>query len=758
MLTKLLISNVLSLFILLQATIVCAQPRTVPSAYSRTAPINYVQTWDVVKPITDAASITTASVLQDARMTTQYIDGLGRPLQTVVKSATPLGKDMVSAVEYDQFGREQFKYLPFAANSTGGNTSMSDGMFKLNPFQQQAEFYSNSSTSPIKGQGETYFYGQTQFEASPLNRVVKTLAPGNSWVGADKGVEMQYSVNTLAEDVRIWNVTSTVSAVPTSPAAYPTGELYKIITVDEKGKQVVEYKDKEGKVILKKVQLDNAPVISHSGWLSTYYVYDDLGNLRFVLQPKAVELIEGSWAISTTIKDELCFYYGYDARNRMVVKKVPGAAEVYMVYDKRDRLVLTQDGNLRGQNKWLFTKYDQLNRPIVTGFYADATHIGQASMQSYLDAQNMGLYENYQTATYPLYSLNQSFPFVNQSDVLTYTYYDDYTWVGWYGVAATKDNSCDSYFAAANNMDYPYPQALTQSMATKGMVTGVWEKTGAGLLTTQYYDYKGRVLQTRKYNITGGTDIVTTQYSFSGQVLQTIVKHEKLGTNPQAYYVNTLNSYDNAGRLLWVKKGVSSTGVVAATKTIVEQSYDELGQLKSKKLGTDPTNTSNPLETLTYDYNIRGWVLGANRDYAKSTASTSNYFGFDLGYDKQTIGTLGSYTGAELNGNIAGIVWKSTGDDQVRKYDFTYDNVNRLTAATFTQHNGGFNTSGGVDYSVSNLTYDANGNILAQKQKGWKLTGSDFIDQLSYTYSPSSNKLKNVIDASNDVNTKLGDF
>ncbi len=36
---------------------------------------------------------------------------------------------------------------------------------------------------------------------------------------------------------------------------------------------------------------------------------------------------------------------------RMVEKQLPGAEPVYMVYDKRDRLVLVQDGNLRQENK-----------------------------------------------------------------------------------------------------------------------------------------------------------------------------------------------------------------------------------------------------------------------------------------------------------------------------------------------------------------------------------------------------------------------
>jgi RHS repeat-associated protein len=43
-------------------------------------------------------------------------------------------------------------------------------------------------------------------------------------------------------------------------------------------------------------------------------------------------------------------------------------------------------------------------------------------------------------------------------------------------------------------------------------------------------------------------------------------------------------------------------------------------------------------------------------------------------------------------------------------------------------------------------------------QKGWKLTGSQLIDQLSYSYEPNSNRLKQVFDQVNEINTKLGDF
>ena len=70
-------------------------------------------------------------------------------------------------------------------------------------------------------------------------------------------------------------------------------------------------------------------------------------------------------------------------------------------------------------------------------------------------------------------------------------------------------------------------------------------------------------------------------------------------------------------------------------------------------------------------------------------------------------------------------IWKSAGDNEKHKHDFSYDNVNRLTAADFNQYTGNaFNKTAGLDFSVSNLSFDANGNIMTMNQKGWKLTGS----------------------------------
>src|SRR5690606_9890357 len=121
------------------------------------------------------------------------------------------------------------------------------------------------------------------------------------------------------------------------------------------------------------------------------------------------------------------FRYTYDARKRMTQKQVPGAEPVYMVYDKRDRLVLTQDGNQRALNQWTFTKYDALNRPILTGIYTHGSNVDQDGMQEHVDTfyETHTLFEERGSAVHGY--TNQSFPLVSdEADYLTVTYYDDY--------------------------------------------------------------------------------------------------------------------------------------------------------------------------------------------------------------------------------------------------------------------------------------------------------------------------------------------
>jgi hypothetical protein len=214
----------------------------------------------------------------------------------------------------------------------------------------------------------------------------------------------------------------------------------------------------------------------------------------------------------------------------------------------------------------------------------------------------MGYSETYNTANYPVYTLTNTFPSVSLADVLTFTYYDNYDWTGWYGMAGGRYNGYDSYFVPASNTTYPYPQdATVQSGLTKGLVTGKWDKSG--LVSVSYYNDKGRVIQTKSNNIANSSEYINTQYSFDGRVVRTFHRHGKDDVNAQIYYVVNKYDYDDLGRLFTVKKDLYGTinnqNFNIVDKVVLQNGYNLLGQLKTKKLGNDPNNSSLPLETLS---------------------------------------------------------------------------------------------------------------------------------------------------------------
>ncbi|MFY0255834.1 RHS repeat-associated core domain-containing protein, partial [Chitinophaga sp. 30R24] len=331
---------------------------------------------------------------------------------------------------------------------------------------------------------------------------------------------------------------------------------------------------------------------------------------------------------------------------------------------------------------------------------------------------------------------------------LTYSYYDHYDYAGNQSYE-TKDVA---KLTAGSN---PYAEDLpsSPSVMTTGLPTGSKVRvlgTDQWLVSSIYYDDKGRVIQTIGDNHTGGKDVLTSRYDFSGKVLSTYLSHTvpRSTTLPQTTVLTTME-YDQMDRLLRVKKQLNDRPELV--KTIAENSYDELGQLKRKRLGV--TGTTTQLDTLNYDYNIRGWLSGINKAFVNSNeaSGTTNWFGQELSYD-------GGFVNNQYNGNIAGIKWKSRSDEIARAYGYDYDRVNRLTVADFSQQNSAGWNRDSKDFSVGNLNYDENGNIMTMMQKGMIGASSAVIDQLTYSYIDNSNRLKSVGDVANTTSAQLGDF
>jgi RHS repeat-associated protein len=454
--------------------------------------------------------------------------------------------------------------------------------------------------------------------------------------------------------------------------------------------------------------------------------------------------VAGPWSVPQAVADELCFRYEYDARNRMIVKKVPGAGELDMVYDARDRLVMSQDAQLQAQHKWQYMVYDDLNRSTASGLLTDPANYNHPAYHQGLAAGSTA-YPNL-TA----YSVEQ----------MLQTYYDAYaSLAGLPGSMAGGIAVNGSFFNLTYNSAPLYAVPVAAYPISRGLTTGIVAKvvgtSFSYVYSETFYDDRGRAIQTFSSNYSGGIDTMTTQYNFAGKILRVLVGHAKANNTAQHHRVLTKISYDPNFRVTAILKNIDQA---PTDQSIASMQYNEVGQLQSKTIG-------NNLDNLVYDYNVRGWTTGINKAYLDGTAH--NYFGMQLGYDKGVAGPQPTQV-AQFTGNIDGVVWKSAGDGIRRKFDFKYDNANHITRAEYNKNSSGdawdVNTENysmwGFDADNSyGIKYDANGNLMMMILGGQKGIGSpQTINALRYTYMSNSNKLRQVTDDDNDPNTTLGNF
>jgi hypothetical protein len=210
---------------------------------------------------------------------TTYFDGLGRNSQSVIVEASPLKNDLVQPIEYDVFGREAKRYLPFVSQDGSGG-------YKQNPTSTTANFYNNGTTDRITDDNRPF--SEILFEPSPLNRPVQQFGAGQNWKDNNKAISHQY-LNNQASEVLLFTydvTTGLVSKANGTAGYYIAGQLTSNKTTDEQNNEVIEYTDKEGHTVCKKVQYDTVNGVKQ--YASTYYLYDDFGNLVVVLPPEAV--------------------------------------------------------------------------------------------------------------------------------------------------------------------------------------------------------------------------------------------------------------------------------------------------------------------------------------------------------------------------------------------------------------------------------------------------------------------------------------
>ncbi len=274
--------------------------------------------------------------------TVQYYDGLGRPTQSVTNALGGNGTFMATLKELDALDRETRSWLPQSVPS--------------------ADYVSPSTFIESASAAETYPYAENTYDA--LDRLVQSCGAGAEWHTAGKSAGKVYSTNKQNE-VRKYSAPLEKNSL-TSDGYYAAGTLEVEETTDEDGKSLKVYKDFLGHVVLERRNGNN----------DTYFVYNDLGQLRYVLSPEyqyANHKEQAEYDKNHGSKDNVnykakyAYEYRYDERGRVVKKILPGSEYIQYWYDKADRLTYMRDANLREKGLYRFMFYDRLGRLAVQG-------------------------------------------------------------------------------------------------------------------------------------------------------------------------------------------------------------------------------------------------------------------------------------------------------------------------------------------------------------------------------------------------------
>ena len=509
--------------------------------------------------------------------------------------------------------------------------------------------------SPFTDQQEFYkrLYGTADsersfteklYEASPLNRVLKQALPGYVKDHEVVYTEFNYRTNT-ANEVR--RLAIGVNDELICGGYYDAGMLACTVSTAPDGHIVQNFTDKRGLTLLNRTFDDDEPI-------NTYFVYDDYDRLQWVITP------EGSCRfgdMQTVPKDDkfakdYCYVYTYNDRGLMTEKRMPGREAEYMRYDEGDRLRVSQDGNLRAKKQWISYSYDALGRVQEQSLAVEAELIPIRSQAGVSIGEPIKSVEPpYLGASVPLRKyVYDTYPSEVQAAGLDFQPIE--------GLTATDGESL-RYDNATGSLTYEKLAVLANDT-----ITGYHQRA-------YYYDYKGCLIQTVERDTEDGILCTSQRYDFVGNLIAQRESYTRAGKTDD---IDRTFTYDDRGRLL-----SETTQVNGGELAVVDYEYDELGRLSGRMLGTVEEQS---------DYDIRSWL----------TEKSSELFDMSLGH---------SYTG-----NITSWQWQHkgdpSGDGPQNRYEFTYDDLSRLT------HTDQYVNGERVRQNVErHLSYDRNGNLLS---------------------------------------------
>ena len=633
-----------------------------------------------------------------------YFDGLGRPFQSVNKTVqnNVTKQRLATLLEYDYYGRETNMWLP---------TSVMADYVEVSTFRNTAV--------GSRGYNDSYPYSQSIYEASPLNRPLQQYGAGKLWHSNNRAVRTEYLVNASDSDRACKFYTVNGTSLSGGTEFYAANLLNVIKTTDEGNNVSYTFTDKLGRIVLIR-QMNGTE--AHD----TYYVYNDKGNLCFVLQPM----------YQTTADIELyAFEYKYDGHGNCIWKKLPGAEYIEYVYDNYDRMTYSQDGNQRKNNRWMYYQYDAMGRPSGQG---ECTEKNRDSN--------------------PVQHIR--------------SYYDGYYILSQSGF---------------NNPDFPKGNTSYIKGRLAGSIISV-PGSGSKIYIAYFYDIKGRVMQETRSNLLGGHDVTITTYTFTDKPATVTHIHTASGKN--TWIEVYTYSYDHADRISKVQHTLGGTTITLydatyddlgrlKTKSLHGSTTNKLTytyNLRGWLTGITGTRLTQNLYyntgvgTAKYNGSISSmtWKAGNEstvRGYKFTYDGLDRLLNGTYGEGEQLNSNSGRYsenvTGYDKNGNITGLErYGRSGSSSYGMCDaLTYTlNGNQMIRVDDQVSIGAGNDETDFKDAVkqaNEYTYDANGNLTKDLNKG--ITGITYNclnlpnavtfsdgSTITYIYSADGTKLRAV--------------
>lgn len=648
--------------------------------------MNYIKTTTLLEATSSEAEIGNTP----RTVSIEYFNGWGNPIYTVGVKASSQKNDIVSNIyDYDNdiSNRLLKEYMPYESDSN-------DGSAPNEAIGSSIRFYSQGIMPTVDA--DEMPWKDFLYENSPLNRSTGESGVGQNWKSNNHHTEIEYKSNT--ESISSWTINAYGSCVAVQ---YPVGSLSYTETTDEDGLKHIVFTDKLNRVILVK---DIGINTNHR----TAYVYDYFNRLRYVVPPQA----------SSPNDAELCYSYTYDKKGRITNKTIPSHGSERYVYDKRNRVVLSQDDNQYNRNEWSFILYDAHDRIVISG-YLNTT---QAQTATYLQERfdNHTIINEQFSINGALYGYSgNSLPNilnVNTNNVLSVNWYDNYNFL----------QRFDDNYTCPSNTTLGRP--LQTDLNTKGLLTGSLDKAlladGAtfDMIHANYYDSHGRVVCSVNDNHLGGKTFLLFNYTFWGELEEKSVQH--FTTYNADINISSRYEYDHWGRL--VKEYFKLNSYAEFVAKAYE--YDAVGNLANTYFHS-ADNGQTYQQKLKNHYNIKGWLTNIN-DFNNPDY---DLFAMKLGYENT--GDNGRYNGS-LSLEAFGGRYETP-----HSYSFTYKGMDWLYRSVYKE---GYGMNQNTDAYSETYEYNSNGNITGLVRKSNGTT----IDNLQYSYYPGNNKISNINDQS----------